>query len=215
MRCKSTVKPQAAASAVFSCSAIQVNCNKRVQQKLPDPFPLLWNRVVATRDYIQLYVQRSICSTFAPRYMKYRNSLLFRCKCTKETNENILHECNFYNKISFCVGWLPATRKHFPNCCCPYIFIHLVASNTTNHLLFTSQKSTSSTDEMIRCLQVESHRCCKAQHRRGMALCGVCGCGCVRGRDVTCEEYIKGGCEGRGRGEGYVRKEGKCEGREV
>ena len=50
-----------------------------------------------------------------------------------------------------------------------------------------------------------------------MALCGVCGCGCgcVRGRDVTCEEYIKGGREGRGRGEGYVRKEGKCEGREV
>ena len=51
--------------------------------------------------------------------------------------------------------------------------------------------------EMIRCLQVESHCCCQAQHRRGM--CGVCDvCGCVRERDVTCEGCMKGGHEERG-----------------
>ena len=37
----------------------------------------------------------------------------------------------------FHIGWLPATHKHFPNCCCPYILVYVVASNTTSHLLFT------------------------------------------------------------------------------
>jgi len=35
------------------------------------------------------------------------------------------------------VGWLPATYQHFPNLCCPYIFVYVVASNTTSHLDLT------------------------------------------------------------------------------
>ena len=36
------------------------------------------------------------------------------------------------------VGWLRATHQHFPNCCCPYILVFVVTSNTTSNLLFTS-----------------------------------------------------------------------------
>ena len=49
--------------------------------------------------------------------------------------ENILHE---YNSKFSDMGWLRATHQHFPNCCCPYILVYLVASNTTSNLLFTS-----------------------------------------------------------------------------
>ena len=35
----------------------------------------------------------------------------------------------------FCdIGWLPATHKHFPKCCCPYILVYVVAPNTTHHV---------------------------------------------------------------------------------
>ena len=51
--------------------------------------------------------------------------------------ENILHEYNFTTKIFAC--WLaPDYTQHFPNCCCPYILVYMVASNTTICLLFTS-----------------------------------------------------------------------------
>ena len=30
------------------------------------------------------------------------------------------------------------THQHFPNYCCPYILVYVVASNTTSHLLFTA-----------------------------------------------------------------------------
>ena len=68
----------------------------------------------------------------------YRNLLSFRCKnifvhrkCMQIFYTNII--LNFSN-----VGWLRATHQHFPNCCCPYILVYMVASNTTSHILFTS-----------------------------------------------------------------------------
>ena len=49
-----------------------------------------------------------------------RNSLSFRCRnIFVQIKCQILHEYNFTPKFSH-VGWLPATHKHFPNCCCPY-----------------------------------------------------------------------------------------------
>ena len=39
------------------------------------------------------------------------------------------------------VGSLLATHHHFPNSCCPYILVCVVASNTTSHLLITSHLS--------------------------------------------------------------------------
>ena len=48
-------------------------------------------------------------------------------KCTKIFYTNII----LHRKI-FSVGWLPATHKHFPNCCCLCILVYVVASNTTS-----------------------------------------------------------------------------------
>ena len=66
----------------------------------------------------------------------YRNSLFVHCKNIfgHKTYENILHKYNFTTNV----GWLLATHQHFPNCCCPYILVYVVASNTTSRLLFTS-----------------------------------------------------------------------------
>ena len=53
-------------------------------------------------------------------------------KHTKIFYANIILQREFFH-----VGWLPTTHKHFSNCCCPCILVYVVASNTTNHLLFT------------------------------------------------------------------------------
>ena len=51
--------------------------------------------------------------------------------------ENILHKL-IYNE-NFSDDNTPATtHQHIPNCCCPYILLYAVASNTTSLLLFTS-----------------------------------------------------------------------------
>ena len=47
--------------------------------------------------------------------------------------ENILREYNFTAKL-----FPTTTHQHIPKCCCPYIIVYAVASNTTSHLLFTS-----------------------------------------------------------------------------
>ena len=44
-------------------------------------------------------------------------------KCTKIFNANIILQRN---------------TQYFPNCCCPYILVYVVASKTRSHLLFTS-----------------------------------------------------------------------------
>ena len=66
----------------------------------------------------------------------YRNSLFVRCKNIfghRKRTKNILHKYNFTTKI------FPTTaHQHLPSCCCLYILVFVVASNTTNHLLFTS-----------------------------------------------------------------------------
>ena len=58
----------------------------------------------------------------------YRNSLYFRC-------ENILREYNLTMNIFLMLVGLRATHQHFRNCCCPYILVYVVASNTTSNLL--------------------------------------------------------------------------------
>ena len=49
-------------------------------------------------------------------YRNYRN---------QKTYENILRE--YFSDV----GWLRATHPHFWNCCCPYILVYVVASNTS------------------------------------------------------------------------------------
>ena len=50
-----------------------------------------------------------------------------------ENVQKFLHAYNFTMKI-----FPTTTHQHFPNCCCPYILVYVVASNTTSHLLFSS-----------------------------------------------------------------------------
>ena len=92
----------------------------------------------ATRNAITL-VWGSL--RLAPINHDYRNSLFVRCKNifgrrkrTKIFYTNII----LPNENFLRVGWLLAAHQHFPNCCCPYILVYVVASNTTSNLLFTS-----------------------------------------------------------------------------
>ena len=53
------------------------------------------------------------------------------------SNDSFLLQYHYGVPVSH-VGRLPATHQLFPNRCCPYIFVHEVASNTTSYLLLTA-----------------------------------------------------------------------------
>ena len=83
----------------------------------------------------------------------YHNSLHFHCeniflhrKHTKIFYTNKFYNCNFSD-----VGWLRATHQHFPNWCCPYSLVYVVASNTTSNLLFTSHIFSTQCDLLNEC----------------------------------------------------------------
>ena len=82
----------------------------------------------------------SHCS-FLIAFSVYRNSLFVRCKNIFERRKRTKI---FYTNVilpneNFCAlvgSWLHTSAS--PNCCCPYILVYMVASNTTSCLLFTS-----------------------------------------------------------------------------
>ena len=95
--------------------------------------PWLITVYVAIAILFQWFPHISVLMFLADNYC---NLLLFRCKnifvqrkSTKAFYANIILQRKF-----FCIGWLPATHKYFPNCCCPYIYV--VASNTTCKIIF-------------------------------------------------------------------------------
>ena len=93
---------------------------------LPHKLPL-W-------DYIQFtYNPSSTHSILSLMFFFRCKNIFVQRKRTKIFYLNIILE-----QIFFHVGWLPTTHKHFPNCCCPYILVYVVTSNTTSHLLSTS-----------------------------------------------------------------------------
>ena len=53
------------------------------------------------------------------------------------SNDSFLLQYRYGVPVSH-VGRLPATHQLFPNRCCPYIFVRVVASNTTSYLLLTA-----------------------------------------------------------------------------
>ena len=79
----------------------------------------------------------------------YRHCTAYRASSSQEqgthfrdlpwqvSNDSFLLQYRYGVPVSH-VGRLPATHQLFPNRCCPYIFIHAVASNTTSHLLLTA-----------------------------------------------------------------------------
>ena len=69
---------------------------------------------VAANKHTHVYVQCSLASVGLTQ---------------AHPNKNTLHQYNFTTII-----YPTTTHQHFPNCCCPYIFV--VASNTTSNLPF-------------------------------------------------------------------------------
>jgi len=102
---------------------------------LPSEIRTLKSSAVFRTKLRTYMLDKDNCSySFYHVIINYRNSL--RCKnifvhrkCTKIFYANIILQRKIFD-----IGWLRATHQNFPNCCCPYILVYMVASNTTSNL---------------------------------------------------------------------------------